>query len=408
MKALNFRTTVFFYLAGIVVIHLAVLWNLRQMIAKGYPDFTIYYGAGTMVRHGQGRQLYSEPAQLKVQKEFSPEVASRIGAVPYNHPPFEAALFAPLTYFSYPVAFVGWDLLNLAMMVALPFLLRPHLLSLVDIPWPLRAGAGLAFFPIFFTLLEGQDSILLLFLYALGFGRLVKGKDMAAGAWLALGLFKPHLVIPFIVCMFLYGRRKILYGFLPVAAILAMISAALVGWEGFKFYPQYVMQTEITLARTVIVPSNMPNLRGVLYLLAGGGKSVDVIVITLSILIFLFSAWQGRRAESSGMFVWQFALALVATVVVSYHSLAYDLSILFLPILLLVNEERSLRRLRSWPDWVTICALAVLFFSPPQLLLLLRFNRLALLGWPLLLWMIGIAAQISARTRHADLSHSPS
>jgi len=409
MKALKLRITVFFYLAGIVVIHLVVLWNLRQMIARGYPDFTIYYGAGMMVRHGQGRKLYSEPAQLEVQREFSPEVASRIGAVPYNHPPFEATIFAPLTYFSYSVAFVAWDLLNLAMIAALPFLLRPHLLlSLEAVPWPLWAGAGLVFFPIFFALLEGQDSILLLFLYTLGFVRLVKGKDIAGGAWLALGLFKPQLVVPFIVCMFLYGRRKILYGFLPVAAILAVISTAIVGWDGLKFYPHYVMQTEGTLARSVIVPSNMPNLRGVLYLLAGSGKRVDVSVITLSLGIFLFSAWKGRRTGNTEMFVWQFALALVATVIVSYHCLAYDLSILFLPILLLVHEERSLRGLRSWPDWVTIFALAVLLFSPPQLLLLLRFNCLALLGWPLLLWMIGIAAQISTLARRGGLSHSPS
>jgi len=411
MKALNLRTTIFFYLAAMVVIHLAVLWNLRQMIRMGYPDFTIYYCAGTMVRQGLGHELYNDVAQFKVRREFLPEVANRLGKSPYNHPPFEALLFTPLTYFSFPAAFIFWDLLNLAMLMALPFLLRSQLFSPLDFSWPLWVAATLAFFPVFFALLQGQDSILLLFLYTLGFVELAKGNDERAGGWLGLGLFKPQLVVPFVLFMFLCGRRRMLFGFLPVAAALGLLSAGIVGWQGLTSYPQYVLHLEAAMARGAIVPSDMPNLRGVLYLLLRGGPHVDVISPILSVCIFLFAVWQSRKIgtvkiANGSLFPWQFALAVVTTVIVSYHSLGYDLSILLLPVVLLVHELRKESRPREWSGIVIMAAVAVLFFSPPQLLLLLRSNRLALVGWAVLLWMVGIAGQISARTRHSSLCHS--
>jgi len=206
-----------------------------------------------MVRQGLGHQLYDEAMQFKVQREFSPEVANRLAALPYNHPPFEAALFVPFTYVPYPWAFALWDLANLAMLVSLPFLLRPHLPQLQNYPWPLWVLANLAFFPIFITLLQGQDAILLLFLYAVAFVCLKENRDVWAGGWLALGLFKPHLALPLIFLLLVQGRRRILAGFALVAAILVLVSIAIVGKQGMELYPRYVIHLENTLARGAIV-----------------------------------------------------------------------------------------------------------------------------------------------------------
>ncbi|MGA8150462.1 MAG: glycosyltransferase family 87 protein [Terriglobales bacterium] len=406
MKPLNIKTTVLFYLAGIAVIHLVVLWNVRQMIWKGYSDFTIYYCAGTMVRQGHGHDLYDDVAQFKVQREFAPEVATRLGALPYNHPPFEAVLFTPLTYLPYSVAFVFWDALNLAMLAVLPFLLLPQMLQLQDYPWPLWILVSLTFFPVFFALLQGQDSILLLFLYTLGFVDLAKRHDARAGGWLALGLFKPHLVVPFILFMLLCGRKKILSGFLAAAAALGLLSTAIVGWQGLISYPRYVLNLEATMARGAIVPSDMPNLRGVLYLLLRGWPHVGVVTVAFSACIFLLGVWQSHKLDSAILFDWQFAFAVVTTVIVSYHCLGYDLSILILPVVLLCNEIRRGSRFREWSSIVIVIAVSLLFFSPLQLLLLLRFNRLALVGWVVLLLTTGIAGQISARTRLDSLNPS--
>jgi len=379
-----------------VMIHAAVFWSVRAQICKGYSDFTIYYCAGTIVRQGLGHQLYDNVTQFKVQREFSPEVAIRLDALPYNHPPFEAALFAPFAYVSYPSAFTLWTLANLAMLIGLPFMLRPELRHLRNYPSSFWVLASLGFFPIFFALLQGQDAILLLFLYTLVFLCLRKNRDVLAGSWLALGLFKPHLILPFIFLLLVQGRKKVLYGFLPAAVALALVSTAIVGTEGMLLYPRYVLHLEDTMARGAIMPSDMPNLRGVLYLLLHGNSYVGIVALVSSVGVLLFAAWRCRGGTNP--FDLKFSLAAISTVLVSYHGLGYDLSMLMLPVLLLANQWFGKGRVRGWPDFLTIAAIALLFFSPLQLVLLMRGDRLALMGWAVLFLFFGIAGQISAST----------
>ncbi len=382
-----------------VMIHAAVFWSVREQIRKGYSDFSIYYCAGTIVRQGLGHRLYDNVTQFKVQREFSPDVVIRLDALPYNHPPFEAVFFAPFSYVSYPCAFALWALANLAMLTSLPFLLRPGLHHLQNYPRPLWVLASLGFFPIFFALLQGQDAILLLFLYTLAFVCLKQNRDGFAGGWLALGLFKPHLILPFVFLLLVQGRKKVWYGFLPIAAVLAVASVAVVGWEGMLLYPRYVLHLEDTMARGAIMPSDMPNLRGVLYVLLHGDSFVGLVALIASLGLLLFAVWRCRGGAN--LFDLKFSLAAVATVLVSYHGLGYDLSMLMLPILLLANEVLGRGAARGWPDFLTVAAIAVLFFSPLQLVLLMRSNRLALMGWAVLSLFCGIACQMSLRSREA-------
>ena len=82
MRASRLKGAVFLYLTGMVMIHAVVFWSVRESVRKGYSDFTIYYCAGTIVRRGLGHQLYDNVTQFKVQREFSPEVAIRLDALP--------------------------------------------------------------------------------------------------------------------------------------------------------------------------------------------------------------------------------------------------------------------------------------------------------------------------------------
>jgi hypothetical protein len=401
VKASKLKSAVYLYLTGMVMIHAIVFWNVREFVSKGYSDFTIYYCAGTMVRQGLGHQLYDNVTQFKVQREFAPEVAIRLDALPYNHPPFEAVLFAPFAYVSYPFAFGLWAVVNLAMLISLPFLLQPELHHLQKYPWPYWILASLGFFPIFFALLQGQDAILLLFLYTLAFLCLKRNRDLFAGGWLALGLFKPHLILPFNFFLLVQGRKKILYGFLPIAAVLALVSTVIVGREGMLLYPRYVVQLEDTMARGAIMPSDMPNLRGILYVLLHGDSYVGAVALVSSVAVLLFAAWRCRAGTSP--LDLKFSLSAVATVLVSYHALGYDLSMIMLPVLLLANEllGKDKDKVRAWSDFLTIAAIAALFFSPLELVLLMRSNRLALMGWAVLSLLCGTAGQISLRSRQA-------
>jgi hypothetical protein len=78
--------------------------------------------------------------------------------------------------------------INLALLCAIPFLLRRRLEALGKIALYLWLLACFAFFPIFVALIQDQDSILLLFLYCLAWTRLERGSELASGGWLALGV----------------------------------------------------------------------------------------------------------------------------------------------------------------------------------------------------------------------------
>jgi hypothetical protein len=398
MKASKLKFAIFAYLAGTVAIHVAMFWNVRESIRKGYSDFAIYYCAGTIVRQGLGQRLYDDATQFKVQREFSPDVAIRHGALPYNHPPFEAALFVPLTFVPYPAAFALWDLANLAMLISLPFLLGPHLPQLQNYPWPLWGLTSLAFFPIFIALLQGQDAILLLFLYALAFVCLKKNRDFFAGGWLALGLFKPHLVLPLIFLLLVQGRKRVLSGFVLIAVMLALVSIAIVGNRGMLLYPHYVMHLEDTLAGGAIVPSDMPNLRGALSILFPGLPHMVTAVLVISLGLLLLTAVECRKIGNKDLFDLKFSLAALATVLVCYHALIYDLSVLMLPVLLLADELLGKGKFRGWRSVLMMVAVATFFVPPLQVDLSLRHHRSALLCWVLLLWLVGIAREISFRS----------
>jgi len=246
-----------------------------------------------------------------------------------------------------------------------------------------------------------------LFLYVLAFVCLKKDRDAIAGAWLALGLFKPHLVLPFVLLLLVQGRKKLLYGILPVAAVLALTSAAIVGREGMKLYPAYVTHLEETLARGAIVPPDMPNLRGALDLFLSGAPHMVTVVLVTSLGLFLCTALICRRIGTN-LFDPKFSLAGVTTVLVSYHAMMYDLSLLMLPVLLLANQLLAEDKFRRCRNILTIVGIATFFFAPLQVLLSLRYHRSAPLGWVLLLWLSGIAWEISFRTSSREQANEAS
>ena len=90
----------------------------------------------------------------------------------------------------------------------------------------------LAFFPVWYCLGQGQDSILLVFLFALSFWLWRRGQDDAAGFVLAMGLFRPQLVLPFVLTAFLAGRWKFVRGFIPGAVLVVGLSTLVVGLHG--------------------------------------------------------------------------------------------------------------------------------------------------------------------------------
>ena len=105
-KPVVLRKTGWLLLVATLILHAYLAWHLKDYIRNGYTDFTIFYSAGKILREGPRPSLYDRDLQYQVQKQFAPNVTIRHAALPYNHPPFEALLFVPLTWFSYLNAYL--------------------------------------------------------------------------------------------------------------------------------------------------------------------------------------------------------------------------------------------------------------------------------------------------------------
>src|SRR5579872_5154425 len=123
----RWRHAAFSLLITMIVLHVILFWMVRREALSGSCDFSIFYTAGQMLRRGDAHILYDSDAQLAVQREFVKESFIRKGPLPYNHPPFEALLYWPLAYLPYSSAYLITFLLNLVVLTAGIYILRPWL-----------------------------------------------------------------------------------------------------------------------------------------------------------------------------------------------------------------------------------------------------------------------------------------
>jgi len=397
MRAKTLKTWVLLLLAAMFAIHVSMAWNSRDLIRKGYPDFTIFYSAGKILREGLGTELYDETTQYRVQQEFAAGVSIRQGPLPYNHPPFEALLFVPFTYLPYFSAYLLWNVINLLILCSLPLLLRQHIPL---IRWASSAFwllAALAFFPVFVTLLQGQDTIILLLLLALMFISLKKKADFSAGLWLGLGLFRFQVIMALVVLLLLNRKWKAIAGFLSAGFVLAVISIVLVGAKGASNYPSYLWSAEKQMHHGASIVSDMPNLRGFIETVLGQTVSSPAVnsLIAISSITLLAAATKWKLWVNLNL---GFSLAIIVAILVSYHSLAHDLSVLFLPGLLIINCLRA-GETRAWRRLALLGPMLLLFLSPVEILLLFHYQRLYLLAPVLLLWSVAIGNEMSSQER---------
>jgi Glycosyltransferase family 87 len=382
---------------GMLWFNLLFFFRTREGIKRGYPDFTIFYTAGTILREGLGRQLYSRDVQYEIQQRFAGHIAFRQGPLPYNHPPFEAPLFVPLTLLPYPQAFAAWDLMNVAALFGVAWLLRRSVGALHLIPpWKFVLGS-IAFNPVFACLFQGQDSILMLLFCALSFNALKKKADLLGGGWLALAAFKFQFIVPIVLLLFIWRRRRVALGFGAVALVLALISLGLVGVGSMLQYPGYVLQIAKTPSLGGVPAEFLPNLHGLATGWPGplsGGAGAALAALT-SIMVFLFAAWKGRPPAHPAKLELQFSLAIVVSGLIAWQTNAHDLSLLVLPLVFITDHCLQSTTPGTVKRFDLLLPTLPLLISPLWLVLWLGIAKVNLMAIPLLWWTWKIGKEFS-------------
>lgn len=358
-----------FCLFGFAVLNGAQWWRLREPISRGYGDFASFYTAGRIVLSGQPTRLYDRTLQWKVQQQFASTVTIRRGPLPYIRPPFEALLFAPLAALNYPAAYFVWLVVNVAMLLAIPFLLAPIGDREFYTPVALAWLFSLAFFPVAFDLIQGQDAVLLLLILALALRFLVRGAELRSGLVLALGLFKFHLVLPLMAILLLKKKFRVFWGFVFVALVLMGISVGMVHWSGFIEYPRYLISLNQGPGMGMVTKArSMANLRGFLPIFSGNehlslGEHFFLGGIVILGIVVGSRFWRGKDPKSVEI---AFCSWIAVTLSAAYYSNSYDLTLLLLPLFVLGKTFWRGCEVSGWPRMLFLGSAGLMLCAPFQ------------------------------------------
>lgn len=304
----------------------ALLFGPYRAIERS--DYMTYHVAAKIILAGDGDCLYDETCQAAVQQTLiGEEPTFEGGALPFNSPPWLAAVVAPLGWLPLPAGFAIFTLLGLAVLAIAAWLLTPatgwgRLLGplLVLSAWPTVMAA-----------IRGQSTLLVAGLLGLSVGLARYRSGLALG----LAALKPTLV-PLWALWQLLGRHWRAVGTAAAVGLaLVGISLVVVGPKALVAYPGYLLDVAGTGAIGVHV-DEMVNWRGAADRLGLGGWFVSSgTVVTLALLAFVWFRSANRQLTAGAAFL--------ATPLVIPHANQHEAVLGALGILLVVSAAGPMR-----------------------------------------------------------------
>jgi uncharacterized membrane protein len=230
---------------------------------------------------------------------------------------------------------------NLLLLLASFLSVREVFSHILPVVQPRPGLALFLFLPVFFTLLQGQDSLLLLLICCLVLRSLLGGHDVRAGAVLALALFKFQIALPLLLLLAVRRGWRVVAGFVPASLLLVVGSLALAGTRNVAELRALLVACTLgpdagssAQALVYVHPAAMPNLMGLTFTLLGPhvpGRVAFLIVMLLSVAMMGVGIWRVRRTADE---VEAFGIAILCTVLVSYHLYLHDATLLAIPLAL--------------------------------------------------------------------------
>ncbi len=281
----------------------ALYWGYNGRAFSRANDFVPLYVAAQQVG---GDHLYHPAAYYEFQQRHFGEYSK---ALIYSRPPFYALLLAPLAWLgSFEASYAAFTVLRAAAIGTFLFV------------WPRsqRADAALFLclsFPVFVSMVNGQDVVVLLPLMALAWRLEERGKSFAAGLAFALCATKFHLLILLPAALIAQGRWGVMRG-------LAAGAGGLIGLSFVAGGRSWPTDYADLLRRGELHPDThtMPNLHGLLDgLPAAATWEATAVAATIAGV-----ALAARRGD----FAYGLAAASIGSLLVSRHCYVSDLTIL--------------------------------------------------------------------------------
>jgi len=319
LKPLKYRLEILS--VGCILLGIGIWVKFSWGYARFISDFSQDYVAARSLRCAA--PLYPESPSTVVDEETT------IEDIPNYHPPFNAILFLPFSYFPYKAAFKLWNLVNFALYVFLIFLILRNL-NILNRTILLQSSFLFLWYPFITTVGLGQLSIVLSILIV-GAYFLIASRRETAGA-ICLGLATMIKLFPgFLIFYFLLLRKW--YGAIVMLTTIAagmLLTWMIVGSENFFVYFTQVIPADNDLWVTFPLNVSLPGFLSLLLsdTLIGGriwgtplfnlgklGRHIAAaipLILSIPIVVLLFREMEKKRDAES-----LFALLLLTMLLVS-------------------------------------------------------------------------------------------
>jgi hypothetical protein len=341
MQRINFHRI--FIIAGIVslLVSYLVVWIrlINDPVERTGSDFIAFYTAGRIAQEEGASRVYDITLQRQVEEEQVGFVLAPGQVLQYNHLPFLIPILQFIVTPNYVASFHRWALF-MAMIYAIGIAMLGRTLkgSGTDHASIRIATSGaLLFLPLFFSLMNGQDTGILLLGTAVWVYGLLTGREWVAGLGLSLTTVRPHIALVLALPM-LFRHYRVFLGFVIGSGILALFSLAILGLDGAQEFvdvilvsaggdwygiKQNVMFNLIGLLRRTLPWVETDTIRVIGWVIYGA---------TILALVFIWHRTKGRKEYLVGLTV-----TLAGLVVPHLHF--HDLTLILVPVFMLVRSS---------------------------------------------------------------------
>lgn len=348
MRKIDFHRI--FIVAGIVslLVSYLVVWIrlINDPVERTGSDFIAFYTAGRIAHEEGASRVYDIALQRRVEEEQVGFALAPGQVLQYNHLPFLIPILQFLVTPDYVASFHRWALFMVMIYVIGIALLGRTLKQSVMDPASVRIAfiGALLFLPLFFSLMNGQDTGILLLGAAIWVYGLFSGREWIGGLGLSLTTVRPHIALILALPM-LFRHYRVFLGFVVGSGMLAFISFAILGlrgarefvnvilvsaggdWYGIK---QNVMFNLIGLLMRMFPSAEADTIRGVGWVVYGA---------TILMLVFIWRGTKGRKEYLIGLTV------TLSTLVVP-HLHFHDLTLILIPLFMLMRSS-PIRRIKT-------------------------------------------------------------
>ena len=314
-----------------VVFAAAILLGPYRAVERS--DYMTYHVAARIVLDGHGSCLYDARCQADAQRDLigeEPSFANR--TLPFNSPPWLAALVAPLGALPLPVGFVIFTLLGLAVLAWGVWRAATRAGLAGSVPRLLAVVLLLTAWPTVMAVIRGQSTLLVVGLLGLSVGLARYRSGLALG----LSLLKPTLPPLWAAWQLLGGHWRAVGTAAAVGFAFLAASAFIVSPRALIDYPAHLVGVAAGDAFGVH-PAEMVNWRGAAERLGLG--TWFIVAGSLATLGLMVSVWLQAQSRHLGA-----AAAFLATPLVLPHANQHEFVLASLGILLAVAAVPELRR----------------------------------------------------------------